>query len=206
MRVFAWLSTARLWRCIVILCEIGRYNEGRRSKNSYLVTVPRHGDCSKSPHRPVEYHPAARTASSRASTTWLVGLASPTLAAQLTSGRSERYGGCAGRCALRVVGPIQTVPCRPDRRESTVESRCGSDLAVPTCSGAGRSLATRPRAVAPGEWPEGPPARGDRHPARIRVRQGPQLQLLAQARRPLSVHPADLRLGLPSNIARLSER
>jgi hypothetical protein len=133
-----------------------------RMKNTSLFTVPRHGDCSKSPHRPVECHPAARTASSRASTTWLVGLASPTLAAQLTSGRSGRYGGCAGRCALRVIGPIQTVPCRFDRRESTVESRCGSDLAVPTCSGVGRSLATRPRAVTP-EWPEDPPARGDRH-------------------------------------------
>jgi hypothetical protein len=61
----------------------------------------------------------------------------------------------------------------------------------------GRSLATRPRAVTPGERPEYASVRGDHHPARIRARQGPPLHLLAEARGRLSVHPADLRLALP---------
>jgi hypothetical protein len=62
----------------------------------------------------------------------------------------------------------------------------------------GRSLATRPRAVTPRERPEDAPARGDHYRARIRVREGPQLHVLAQARRPPSMHSADLRLALPS--------
>jgi hypothetical protein len=61
----------------------------------------------------------------------------------------------------------------------------------------GRSLATRPRAVTAREPPEDAPARGDQHPARIGVRQGPQMQLLAEARGRPSVHPADLRWALP---------
>jgi hypothetical protein len=82
--------------------------------------------------------------------------------------------------------------------ESTVDTR----RAAPAwpCSPAwwaGRSLATRPRAVTPGEPPEDTPARGDQHPARLGVRQGLQMQLLAEARRHPSVHPADLRLALP---------
>jgi hypothetical protein len=61
----------------------------------------------------------------------------------------------------------------------------------------GRSLATRPRAVTPRERPEGAPTGGDHHRARLGVRQGPPLHVLAQARRPPSVHPSDLRLALP---------
>ena len=101
------------------------------------------------------------------------------------------------RLGLRVAGRIQTVPGRLDPRERTAEPRCGSGLPCPPARWVGRSLATRPRAVTPGERPEDPPARGDRHRARLGVRQGPQMQLLAEARRPPSVHPADLRLALP---------
>src|SRR6266511_3075093 len=50
----------------------------------------------------------------------------------------------------------------------------------------------KPRAVTPGGPPEVAAARGDQHPARSGDRQGPQLHLLAQARRPPSVHPGDL--------------
>jgi hypothetical protein len=53
------------------------------------------------------------------------------------------------------------------------------------------------KAVTPRERPDTPPARGDRHPARLRPRQGPHLHLLAEARRLLSVYSPDLRLGLP---------
>jgi len=45
--------------------------------------------------------------------------------------------------------------------------------------------------------PDDASARGDQHPARIGVRQGLQVQLLADAGRCPSVHPADLRLALP---------
>jgi hypothetical protein len=81
---------------------------------------------------------------------------------------------------------------------STVAARpCGFGLAVPACLVGWSEPGTRPRAVSRVERPGDAPARGDRHPARIGVRQGPQMQLLAQARRPPSVHPADLRLALP---------
>jgi hypothetical protein len=43
--------------------------------------------------------------------------------------------------------------------------------------------------VTPRDPPEDPPARGDHHRARIRVREGPQLHVLAQARRRPSVQP-----------------
>jgi hypothetical protein len=78
-----------------------------------------------------------------------------------------------------------------------VKPRCGSGLAVPACVVGWSDLATRPRAVTAGERPEDPPARGDWHRARLGGRQGPQLQLLAQAGRRPSVYPADLRLALP---------
>jgi hypothetical protein len=55
----------------------------------------------------------------------------------------------------------------------------------------------KPRAVTPGGRPDDAPARGDQHPAWIGDRQGPQMHLLAEAQRPPSVHPADLRLALP---------
>jgi hypothetical protein len=81
-------------------------------------------------------------------------------------------------------------------------STVGARHAAPTgpCPPAwwvGRSLATRPRAVTARDPPDDTPARGDQHPARLGVRQGPQVQLLAEARRRWSVHPADLRLALP---------
>jgi hypothetical protein len=60
----------------------------------------------------------------------------------------------------------------------------------------GRSPATRPRTVTPGDPPDDAPARGDQPPARMGVRQGLQMQLLAEAGRRPSVYPADLRLAL----------
>jgi hypothetical protein len=45
------------------------------------------------------------------------------------------------------------------------------------------------RAVTPGGPPEDAPARGDQHPARSGDRKGPQLHLLAQARRPRPCTP-----------------
>jgi hypothetical protein len=84
-------------------------------------------------------------------------------------------------------------PDRAQRARPAAGVRWNRDAApagpCPPAWWVGRSLATRPRAVTPGERPEDPSARGDRHPARLGIRQGPQLQLLAQARRPLSVHP-----------------
>jgi hypothetical protein len=94
----------------------------------------------------------------------------------------------------RTSDGTQTVPGRPDRRGvrwmSAMRLRLGRACLL---GGLGRSLATRPRAVTPSD----PPARGDQPSARIGIRQGPQMQLLAEARRPLSVHPADLRPPLP---------
>jgi hypothetical protein len=78
-----------------------------------------------------------------------------------------------------------------------VDPRCGSDLAVPVRLMGWSEPGNQAKAVTPRERPEDPPARGDRHPARLGVRQGPHLYLLAEARRLLSVHPADLRLALP---------
>jgi hypothetical protein len=81
--------------------------------------------------------------------------------------------------------------------KSTVNRDAAAAGPCPPAWWAGRSLATRPRAVTPRERPEDPPARGDRHRARLGDRQGPPLHVLAQARRPPSVHPPDLRLALP---------
>jgi hypothetical protein len=81
--------------------------------------------------------------------------------------------------------------------ESTVEPRCGSGLAVPAGLVGWLEPGNRPRAVRPGEAPDDAPARGDRHRARLGARQGPHLQLLAEARGRPSVHSADVRLALP---------
>ena len=77
-----------------------------------------------------------------------------------------------------------------------MELRCGSDLAVPACLVGWSEPGKQAKGGDTCEWPEDPPARGDRHPARLGVRQGPYLYLLAEARRLLSVHSADLRLAL----------
>jgi hypothetical protein len=155
---------------------------------------------SKSPFRPVECYPAARTTPSELSRTRLVGLVGPTLAGQLTTGRWERCGGgCDGRCAFAFGPPAASRPCRAGSTHGSV--RWNRDAApawpCPPARWVGWSPAPRPRAVTPGERPEDPPARGDRHPARLGAGQGPQMYLLAEARRPPSVHSADLRLALP---------
>jgi hypothetical protein len=77
-----------------------------------------------------------------------------------------------------------------DKRDAAPAGPC------PPAWWVGRSPATRPRAVTPGDPPDDAPARGDQPPARIGDGQGLQMQLLAQARRRPSVHPADLRLAL----------
>ena len=146
---------------------------------------------------PFGRRPAARTSLSEPSTTCFVGLASPTLTGQLSAGRSGApRRGCAGRCAFGS-------PPHPDRARqarpaaSTVEPRCGCGWAVSACLVGWSEPGNRPRAVTPGERPEDPPTGGDRHPARLGVRQGPPVHVLAQARRRPSVHPSDLRLALP---------
>jgi hypothetical protein len=108
-------------------------------------------------------------------------------------GRDRHGAGGVGR-RLRGTGRPRLTPYR---RGSTVSERCGSGWAVPPAWWVGRSLATRPRAVRPRGAPEDAPARGDRHRARLGVRQGPQLHLLAEAGRRPSVHASDLRLALP---------
>jgi len=80
---------------------------------------------------------------------------------------------------------------------STVGAPRGSGVAMPACLVGWSEPGNKPWAVTPGGPREDAPARGDQHPARIGDRQGPQLHLLAQARRRPSVHPADLRLALP---------
>jgi hypothetical protein len=58
-----------------------------QTTNSYLVTVPRHGCVAPSQRTsPYEPDPAARTAPTEPSTTWLVGLVGLTLAWQLVAG------------------------------------------------------------------------------------------------------------------------
>jgi hypothetical protein len=149
----------------------------------------------EAPHRPVECHPRSENGPSGPSTTCLVGLTRPTLAAPLTTGRSRPP-------RWRTRRPLRLRVSRPGRARqallpgSTVGARCGSGLAMPAGLVGGRSPATRPRAVTPREPPEDAPARGDQHPARLGVRQGPQMHLLAEARRRPAVHPADLRLAL----------
>ncbi len=92
----------------------------------------------------------------------------------------------------------------PDRAQRALRSGSTVNLCHAAPAGprppawrVGRSPATRPRAVTPGDPPEDAPARGDHHRARIGDRQGLQVHLLAQTRRRPSVHPADVRLALP---------
>jgi hypothetical protein len=117
--------------------------------------------------------------------------------ADLMSGQGNRGRARAGRRAFgSPAGP------RPCRQALPPGSTADAHHAAPAwpCPPAwwvGRGLATRPRAVTPGDPPADAPARGDQHPARIGVRQGPQMHLLADAWRRPSLHPADLRLALP---------
>ena len=130
---------------------------------------------------PVDYR-SVRTASSKADTT---------ISAACRHCRS-------GHVALRVAAAPRPCPAGPTVGGSTVDA-CHAAPAWP-CPPAwwvGRSPATRPRAVTPGDPPEDAPARGDQHRVRLGVRQGPQVQLLAQARRRPSLHPEDLRPALP---------
>jgi hypothetical protein len=159
--------------------------------------------CSTSPHRPVEApnrpvecHPRSENSPSGPSTTCLVAsLGRPLLRRSPQGDRDRHGGGRGGRCAFGSAG--RAVPDRPYRRGVRWARDAAPAWPCPPAWWVGRSPATRPRAVRPREAPEDAPARGDHHPARIGDRQGPQLHLLAEARRPPSVHPPDLRLALP---------
>jgi hypothetical protein len=121
---------------------------------------------SKSPYRSVECHPAARTTPSELSRTQLVGLVSATLAGQLTTGRSERCGGgCDGGCAFGPPAASRPCPAGSTRGSVRWNRDAASAWPCPPARWVGWSLTTRPRAVTPGERPDDPPARGDRHPA-----------------------------------------
>jgi hypothetical protein len=124
-------------------------------------------------------------------------LARPSLGSSSLGDRERFGGGCGGRCGFESLA----VPRLGRRARPPAGVRWNCDAAptwpCPPAWWVGRGLAIRSRAVTPHEWPEDPPARGDRHPARLGIRQGPYLYLLAEARRLLSVHPADLRLALP---------
>src|SRR5215218_10961448 len=62
----------------------------------------------------------------------VAGLANPTLAWQLITGRSERHGGgCDGRCGYDSPAVPRPCPASQTGHGSTVELRCGSDVAVP---------------------------------------------------------------------------
>jgi hypothetical protein len=113
-----------------------------------------------------------------------------------TSGQ-ERGRGRADRGAFGRLAASRPCPAGPTVRGVRWNRHAAPAGPCPPARWAGRSLAARPRAVTPGERPEDPPARGDRHRARLGDGQGPHMQLLAEARRPPSVHPADLRLALP---------
>jgi len=158
--------------------------------------------CSRSPHRPVEApnrpvdcHPRSENSPSGPSTTCLAGLTRPTLTAPLATGRSRPP-------RRRTRRPLRLRVSRPGRARqalpagSTVEPRCGSGSAVPADSVGWSEPGNQAKAVRPREAPDDAPARRDRHRARLGDRQGPQLHVLAQARRPQSVHSADLRLAL----------
>jgi hypothetical protein len=118
--------------------------------------------------------------------------------ADLMSGQGNRGRGRGRPSRLRVASRPQTLPGRPYHRGVRWHVPCGSGLAVPAYLVGWSEPGNQARAVTARERPEDPPARGDHHPARIGDRQGPEMQLLAQARRRPSVHPADLRLALPS--------
>jgi hypothetical protein len=159
--------------------------------------------CSRSPHRPVEAphrpvdcHPRSENGPSGPSTTCLVGLTRPTLAAPFTT-RAIETATAEDAAAVAPSGPPAGRARQALPAGSTVERDAAPAWPCPPAWWVGRSPATRPRAVRPGEAPDDAPARGDHHPARLGDRQGPQLHLLAQARRPPSVHPPDLRLALP---------
>jgi hypothetical protein len=108
--------------------------------------------------------------------------------------------GSARVARAATVAALDRRPHSDRRARPAVGVRWNRDAAptwpCPPAWRVGRSPATRPRAVTPGERPEDTPARGDRHPARLGLRQAAYLYLLAEARRPTSVHPADLRLAL----------
>ena len=84
----------------------------------------------EAPHRPVECHPRSENGPSGPSTTCLVGLTRPTLAAPLTTGRSRPP-------RRRRRRPLRLGVSRPGRARqalqpgSTVGARCGSGWAVP---------------------------------------------------------------------------
>ena len=93
--------------------------------------------------------------------------------------------------------PHSDLPGRPHRRGVPWICKAAPAGPCPPAWRVGRSPATRPRAVTPGDPPEAPSARGDQPHGRIGDRQGPSMHLLAKARQPPSVHPPDLRLALP---------
>jgi hypothetical protein len=144
---------------------------------------PRRGlleERARSPGQPARPGGSARTRR---------GCTTPTGCPGRNRGRGRGGRGVFGSPAAPRPPPADPLP------GSTVGALCGSGLAVPACL-VGWSESPPARAVRPGDPPEDTPAGGDRHPARIRVRQGPQMHLLAEARRPPPVHPADLRPGL----------
>jgi hypothetical protein len=149
----------------------------------------------EAPHRPVDCHPRCENGPSGPSRPgWSASLGRPLLRSSHRRSRPPRR---------RTRRPLRLRVSRPGRARqalppgSTVGARCAPAGPCPPARWVGWSLATRPRAVRPRVPPEDAPARGDQHPARIGDRQGPQMHLLAEARRPPSVHPPDLRLALP---------
>jgi hypothetical protein len=172
-----------------------------RIKNSYPTTVAGHGcgipslhtgllSATRQRERPRANHRGPGRSAS---------LARPLLGSSPPAGRSAAVEG-----ATAVAPSPSGRRPHPDRAGQARPAGAYGGTAMRLRLGRARlarrvgwSPATRPRAVTPGERPEDPPARGDRHRARLGVGQGPQMYLLAEARRPPSVHPADLRLALP---------
>jgi hypothetical protein len=74
---------------------------------------------------------------------------------------------------LRAAGRTQTVPGRPHRRGVPWICNAAPAGPCPPAWRVGRSPATRPRAVTPGDPPDDPSARGDQPHGRIGDRQGP---------------------------------
>jgi hypothetical protein len=146
----------------------------------------------------VECHPAARTAPSGPSRpVWSASLARPLLrSSPLAIGGATVEDAPAVAPSGRRPHPGRARQALPPG--STVDERDAAPAwPCPPAWWVGRSLATRPRAVTARDPPDDAPARGDQHPARLGVQQGLQMQLLAEARRCPSLHPADLRLALP---------